>query len=124
MLGNAKVLNAPCLLRRGKLDRYLLYVVFILFKESFATNYVLDVNRAIRQREELEKLDALANSIDSYEIVRTLIIHKTTRAKFGIFATELPQSILYLDAPRLIFITNKTCPNLIKWLMEYASYYV
>lgn len=38
---------------------------------------MLDLNRAIRQREELEKLDALANSIDCYEIVSTLIIPKT-----------------------------------------------
>lgn len=68
------------------------YYVFLFYKESFATNYVLDVNRAIRQREELEKLDALAKSIDSYEIVSTLIIHYTT-IKLGIFSTKLPRSI-------------------------------
>ncbi|RVE42543.1 hypothetical protein evm_012806 [Chilo suppressalis] len=40
----------------------------LIVMESFAKNYVLDLNRSIRQREELEKLDALANSIDVYEI--------------------------------------------------------
>ncbi|KAI8430667.1 hypothetical protein MSG28_000864 [Choristoneura fumiferana] len=36
--------------------------------ESFAKNYVLDLNRSIRQREELEKLGALAGSIDVLEM--------------------------------------------------------
>ncbi|XP_053624255.1 uncharacterized protein LOC128683065 isoform X2 [Plodia interpunctella] len=40
----------------------------LMAMESFAKNYVLDINRSIRQKEELEKLDALANSIDPYEI--------------------------------------------------------
>ncbi|CAG9781805.1 unnamed protein product [Diatraea saccharalis] len=40
----------------------------LIVMESFAKNYVLDLNRSIRQREELEKLDALSNSIDIYEI--------------------------------------------------------
>ncbi|XP_028162162.1 uncharacterized protein LOC114354102 isoform X2 [Ostrinia furnacalis] len=40
----------------------------LIAMESFAKNYVLDLNRAIRQREELEKLDAVANSIDIYEL--------------------------------------------------------
>ncbi|CAK1588371.1 unnamed protein product [Parnassius mnemosyne] len=40
----------------------------LIAMETFAKNYLLDINRAIRQREELEKLDALANSVDTYEI--------------------------------------------------------
>ncbi|XP_049885901.1 pleckstrin homology domain-containing family G member 5 isoform X3 [Pectinophora gossypiella] len=40
----------------------------LIAMENFAKNYVLDLNRSIRQREELEKLDNLANSIESYEI--------------------------------------------------------
>ncbi|KAL0902633.1 hypothetical protein ABMA27_000460 [Loxostege sticticalis] len=40
----------------------------LIAMETFAKNYVLDLNRSIRQREELEKLDAIANSIDIYEI--------------------------------------------------------
>ncbi|KAJ2953986.1 hypothetical protein O0L34_g2199 [Tuta absoluta] len=40
----------------------------LIAMERFAKNYVLDLNRAIRQREELEKLDNLANSIESYEV--------------------------------------------------------
>ncbi|CAG4961977.1 unnamed protein product [Parnassius apollo] len=40
----------------------------LIAMETFAKNYLLDINRSIRQREELEKLDALANSVDTFEI--------------------------------------------------------
>ncbi|XP_052752715.1 uncharacterized protein LOC113520702 isoform X2 [Galleria mellonella] len=40
----------------------------LIAMESFSKNYVLDLNRSIRQREELERLEALANSIDAYEL--------------------------------------------------------
>ncbi|KAL4717810.1 hypothetical protein ACJJTC_000959, partial [Scirpophaga incertulas] len=40
----------------------------LIAMESFAKNYVLDLNRSIRQREELEKLDYISSSIDVYEI--------------------------------------------------------
>ncbi|XP_073951724.1 uncharacterized protein isoform X2 [Choristoneura fumiferana] len=40
----------------------------LIAMESFAKNYVLDLNRSIRQREELEKLGALAGSIDVLEM--------------------------------------------------------
>ncbi|KAJ8737006.1 hypothetical protein PYW07_000277 [Mythimna separata] len=36
--------------------------------ETCAKNYVQDLNRSIRQREELEKMERLANSIEAYEI--------------------------------------------------------
>ncbi|XP_075990993.1 uncharacterized protein LOC142986394 isoform X2 [Anticarsia gemmatalis] len=36
--------------------------------ESFSKNYVLDLNRSIRQREELEKIDMLTTTVDAYEI--------------------------------------------------------
>ncbi|XP_022832523.1 uncharacterized protein LOC111360675 [Spodoptera litura] len=36
--------------------------------ETCAKNYVQDLNRSIRQREELEKMDKLANSIEAYEV--------------------------------------------------------
>ncbi|KAM3968400.1 LOW QUALITY PROTEIN: uncharacterized protein ACR2FA_012410 [Aphomia sociella] len=40
----------------------------LIAMESFSKNYVLDLNRSIRQREELERLEALANSIDAYDL--------------------------------------------------------
>ncbi|XP_061706336.1 uncharacterized protein LOC133517165 isoform X1 [Cydia pomonella] len=36
--------------------------------ETNAKNYVLDINRTIRQREELERLEQLANSIDVFDV--------------------------------------------------------
>ncbi|XP_041986923.1 uncharacterized protein LOC121738754 [Aricia agestis] len=40
----------------------------LLAMETFTKNYVLDLNRSVRQREELEKLEEVANSIESYEV--------------------------------------------------------
>ncbi|KAJ0183729.1 hypothetical protein K1T71_000152 [Dendrolimus kikuchii] len=40
----------------------------LIAMESAAKNYVLELNRSIRQKEELEKLDRLANSIETFEI--------------------------------------------------------
>ncbi|XP_059059824.1 uncharacterized protein LOC131853048 [Achroia grisella] len=40
----------------------------LIAMESFAKNYVLDLNRTIRQREELEELETLANSLEAYEL--------------------------------------------------------
>lgn len=38
-------------------------------QETCAKNYVQDLNRSIRQREELEKMEKLANAIEAYEVV-------------------------------------------------------
>lgn len=40
----------------------------LIAMESFAKNYVIDINRTIRQREEIEKIEMLSNIIESYEV--------------------------------------------------------